>query len=333
METDQSVKLTLNTADLDEAIAAVSGIYCPHEIGILGSRDKVRAQLSTMGHRHHRIVNLRYSVPVQVDAGNFDNLILMMTCTDGSGQALQDDRRVEWHRGQTLPLSPNLSSKFRFDCDFKQQTLRLDVNWVEKLCARLLGHALDRPLRLDLRPFSQQLEAAWRGAVQLLMMYDELGVPLPPAAMLHFEEYISTLILEMHPHNYTNALQEPATAHESRLVKEAEHIMRHQQPETVSGVAELLGVSLRTLESSFREFRQSTPSLFLRQVRLEAARAELLSPTEATSVTSAALENGFMHLARFSAYYRSAFDEYPSQTLARSKKKNPSHSSRRSFEH
>lgn len=50
-----------------------------------------------------------------------------------------------------------------------------------------------------------------------------------------------------------------------------------------------------------------------------AARAELLSPSESTNVTSAALANGFFHLARFSAYYRAAFDETPVQTLRRSR--------------
>jgi len=41
-----------------------------------------------------------------------------------------------------------------------------------------------------------------------------------------------------------------------------------------------------------------------RSVRLDAARAELLAPSESTTVTSVALANGFFHLARFSAYYR-----------------------------
>jgi transcriptional regulator GlxA family with amidase domain len=38
-------------------------------------------------------------------------------------------------------------------------------------------------------------------------------------------------------------------------------------------------------------------------------------------VTTVALANGFPHLARFAAYYRAAFDEYPSETLSRSRKR------------
>jgi transcriptional regulator GlxA family with amidase domain len=97
--------------------------------------------------------------------------------------------------------------------------------------------------------------------------------------------------------------------------------MRAEQAQTVSQIAKRLGISLRTLELGFREFRQSTPSQVLRQARLEAARAELRTPAASTTVTSVALANGFPHLARFSSYYQSAFNEYPSQTLGRSRKR------------
>ena len=92
---------------------------------------------------------------------------------------------------------------------------------------------------------------------------------------------------------------------------------------TVSTIAAQLGVSLRGLEAGFRKWRHSTPTQFLRSVRLEAARAELLAPSEATTVTSVALANGFFHLARFSAYYKTAFGESPGHTLRRSKTKRP----------
>jgi transcriptional regulator GlxA family with amidase domain len=100
--------------------------------------------------------------------------------------------------------------------------------------------------------------------------------------------------------------------------------MRAKEPGTPSLIAKRLGISLRTLELGFRDHRGSTPTQFLRRLRLEAARADLQSPNAATTVTSVALANGFAHLARFSAYYRSAFSEYPSETLTRSKKRGQS---------
>ena len=50
-----------------------------------------------------------------------------------------------------------------------------------------------------------------------------------------------------------------------------------------------------------------------------------LTPQLSTSVTSAALECGFVHLARFSGYYKTAFGESPAQTLRRSRAEFPAH--------
>jgi len=321
---DGAAKLQLSTLDLAEAIAAVSGVYCPHQVKILGSNRGIRTMLQAIEQPHHSIVSLRYSAPVHIDAGNFDNLMLMMTCIDGSATAAQGAHKARWQRGQTLPFSPNARSQLKFDRDFAQHSVRLDIEAMERLCSQLLNSPLHAPLRFALRPFSAALEAAWREAVRLLLRYDELGITLPPAAALHLEEFVGMLILERHPHNYSDVLSGPWRAAAPRIVNEAEQLMRAKEPATPSLIAKRLGVSLRTLELGFRDHRGSTPTQVLRRLRLEAARADLQSPDAATTVTSAALANGFAHLARFSAYYHSAFGEYPSETLTRSKRRRQS---------
>jgi AraC-like DNA-binding protein len=316
-----ATKLELSTPDLAEAIAAVSKVYCPHEVKILGSNRGVRTNLAALERPQHSIVSLRYSAPVHIDAGNFDNLMLMMTCTDGSARAGQGRQKVAWRRGQTLPFSPNVPSHLAFERDFCQRSVRLDINAMEALCSRLLNRALDKPLRFDFRTFSGPLERAWEEAVALLRKYEELGIALPPASAHALEEFIGSLILERHPHNYSDALSGPWQAAAPRVVKEAEQLMRSEQPQTVSLVAKRLGVSLRTLELGFREYRHATPTQFLRNTRLEAARMQLQAADANTTVTMIALANGFPHLARFAGYYRAAFGEYPSETLGRSRRR------------
>ena len=88
---------------------------------------------------------------------------------------------------------------------------------------------------------------------------------------------------------------------------------------TVAEIAARLHVSLRSLEVGFREHRKMTPLQRLRALRLERVRASLLMPEASTSVTAVALECGFVHLARFSGYYKAAFGELPAQTLRRSR--------------
>jgi AraC-like DNA-binding protein len=88
---------------------------------------------------------------------------------------------------------------------------------------------------------------------------------------------------------------------------------------TVSDVAAELGVSLRSLQAGFRQWRSTTPNLFLRRVRLQLVRDELRRLRVQTTVQAVAMRHGFSNLGRFSAYYHAAFGESPSTTLHRSR--------------
>ena len=81
----------------------------------------------------------------------------------------------------------------------------------------------------------------------------------------------------------------------------------------VPDVAAALGVSVRSPQQGFRQWRNTTPHDF----RLRLIHDELCRSGEDTDVTTVALRHGFTHLGRFSAYYQSAFGELPSTTLRR----------------
>jgi len=79
------------------------------------------------------------------------------------------------------------------------------------------------------------------------------------------------------------------------------------------------GGSQRTLEYSFRTLLGLTPIAYLRTLRLNRVRAQLLSPSRADlTVTEVATEWCFWHLGKFSRDYAAMFGESPSQTLRRS---------------
>src|SRR5262249_22147483 len=79
------------------------------------------------------------------------------------------------------------------------------------------------------------------------------------------------------------------------------------------------GTPARTLHKHFRNFLGLSPIGFWRQVRLAAARAELLDGADDSSVTDVAARSGFTHFGRFAQQYRRAFGEAPSATLRRNR--------------
>jgi AraC-like DNA-binding protein len=77
------------------------------------------------------------------------------------------------------------------------------------------------------------------------------------------------------------------------------------------------GVSARTLQRCFREYFSMTITAYVKTVRLDTARRQLvvgLPPL--TSVATIAMQHGNAHLGRFSVDYRKRFGESPKDTLA-----------------
>ncbi len=90
------------------------------------------------------------------------------------------------------------------------------------------------------------------------------------------------------------------------------------EPLTVLDLCRVLNVSRRTLQYCFAEIHGISPLIYLRRVRLNRARRDLIQARDdRISVASVAMHWGFWHLGRFSQDYRQLFGELPSETLRR----------------
>ncbi|MDT4857027.1 HTH-type transcriptional activator RhaS [compost metagenome] len=78
------------------------------------------------------------------------------------------------------------------------------------------------------------------------------------------------------------------------------------------------GASRRSLEQAFRNSLGTSPARYIMSRRLLAIRERLLrGDTDAPSLAELAFHWGFSQPSHFTAAYRQAFAESPSQTLAR----------------
>lgn len=85
---------------------------------------------------------------------------------------------------------------------------------------------------------------------------------------------------------------------------------------TIPALCEIAQLSERNLQYGFREYLGITPIRYLRVIRLNGARRELLvARPDMTKVVDIALKWGFFELGRFAGEYRQLFQELPSETL------------------
>jgi AraC-like DNA-binding protein len=138
-----------------------------------------------------------------------------------------------------------------------------------------------------------------------------------------YEEMLLDALLSLPHSGHQFLFEERPHEHSPGMVSRAAEYMRANLGEsiTVSDLVQLCGCSRATLFSAFRNAKGYTPMEFLTEERLHAARGLLLSPEEGTSVATAALDSGFVHLGRFAGVYRKRFGERPSETLNRARRR------------
>ncbi|MWV48048.1 helix-turn-helix domain-containing protein [Rathayibacter sp. VKM Ac-2803] len=88
------------------------------------------------------------------------------------------------------------------------------------------------------------------------------------------------------------------------------------EPITPADAARAAGLHTRTLQQATQRHLGVSPSVYLRDIRLDRARNDLVAGDPcSTTVAAVAREWGFGNLGRFASSYQARFAEKPSQTL------------------
>lgn len=183
-----------------------------------------------------------------------------------------------------------------------------------------LAHMLSRKPEANIvfKPRIDHGSEAWNAWLPVVAALEALQrnpqVVYPQASMDAMEAMVLSTLLMTQPSNYLEELRRPGRAPAPRHVRMAEEYIHTQlhRALTTHEIAEQAEVSVRTLFSGFCSFRGMTPKAYVRQARLDVARADLRSG--AYSVAEVAKRLGFPHAGHFASQYRKHFGETPAET-------------------
>jgi len=231
---------------------------------------------------------------------------------------------VEGRRGQLLLVNNHQAEHFLArGTPHVSDVLRLDWAVIAQTVARtlevpLIG-SLDLLSKVDLSTQAGQLIGSIVEAI-VLGMRDNGPLLHCPLAMSNLTQGLADLLVRSVPHRLSNLLDKKPVMIAPWHVYDAIDFMwaNIDQPITMPIVAEAVGVSTRALESGFRRFKETSPATYLRTIRLSGVRSDLADPLNRQSVKEICLKWGFVHFGRFSAAYRAAYGENPSDTKRRS---------------
>ncbi|MBC5767837.1 helix-turn-helix transcriptional regulator [Ramlibacter albus] len=245
----------------------------------------------------------------------------------GAARVRQDGHVQQLAQGAGGVFSPLRSFEIEAYEDFDHMVVRVDAAFLASAWQGISGQPLTAPLYFEPAiPDTPSLAASWMSIVTLGASVAKL--PLGSAAREYAQNAlaasVASVLLTQHPHNHRFLLDEqPQGAPAPRVVRLAEEFMlqRLREAVTVEAVSAACGVSRRSLFAAFQAHHGVGPMAWLRQRRLEAARALLEKPSrEDLRVADVALELGFSHVGEFAAAYGRAFGESPSVTLRRNRR-------------
>lgn len=221
-------------------------------------------------------------------------------------------------------VSPHRACSFRFGNGFSHFVVRIPAMQVDNHLRTLVGRGMQAPPEFSLPVTDARgtLQSLTRLVAFFVGEMDQQDTLLHAEAVFRrAEDLIVTALVEHQAHSYSHLLSAPPSAASVQQVRDAEaYLEAHcHKPLRMHDVADALGISLRSLQMSFKTHRGCSPSHFLRRVRLQRAHKLLQSGQPGITVTGVAHACGFLHLGQFGLEYRRLFSERPSETLGKNK--------------
>jgi len=257
-----------------------------------------------------------YGADVEVDFPEVA-VVRQQICLGGGGETIVQRRRALLSEDAACVISPGRNVTTRFDAGYRQLVLRVDPAALRRKLEAFVGAELRQPIefRLEQTFDNPQLQAMRRAALFFASEADALANDACRLARLELEEALVAAFLVGNAHNYSYLLRAPPPDLTPRHVWLAESFIEANwdQPLTVEALSLAVGVGVRSIFKSFKDFRGYTPMNFAKEVRLSRARQML---------SDAAVANrcGYQNHGYFARQYRGRFGESPSATLARAKR-------------
>lgn len=273
-----------------------------------------------------QLMALRYGSEVEIRPRPFEDFGLVQMPLRGSMQVEAGGVCHEVGPGQVAVLSSRDPLRLRWSESCEQIIVRLPHSLLRVGASNLRSPgrtAGGQPVFVLKDEAARQWGAMLQSLLHTLPVDEACGSQLrDPAWVYHLEDGMALFTtLHMRQRSREDVQQEPCPATpgaSAARLQTAEHWVRTRlfAPLALEDLARAAGVSSRTFYMDcMRQFGVG-PMTWLRDLRLDSARRKLLSDPEC-KITDVAIDCGFGHLGRFSAYYQRRFGELPRETVSR----------------
>ncbi len=312
----------IRSRSADEARDLIGKALSPHRLDVRSGESGFEARHNQIRLGQVSLTVLSYGAEVEIDPGERGDFYLIQLPLQGRAR-LRCDGQEAWVDPDVLSvLHPRAHTRMLWSGDCSMIMLHVPS-------AVLRGRLPARQQDAGVPHFSftqsrhdPAVAAWWQAVADMTRNLHSHGQQWlrHPAAYAAMEGFLLTGLELLMPDREGGSDKQVGTLAGSRHLQRAlDYIHAHTNESlTLDRIASAACVSPRTLEAAFRRRYDQSPLAYARGIRLERVRAALqvaAAEGRQASVTDIALQHGFVHMGRFSAYYRQRFGCAPSATL------------------
>lgn len=294
--------------------------YCDHDLKVLRSNSDIAGKFFRYSMRGMTLNYLSYGADVAIDAGDFKNFYMVEFPLSGHVNHLDLGMEYVSHGCQGIVVSPGDYVRSTWSADCAQLMLQIEKNSIHRYLQKNLiqdvtdSLVFDHAMRFDTGPGAALFSYLRYLAEQAI---EKDSILQSDMIRGEIEETIFAILLDRFGHNYSEKLASERSLilprHVSKAYKYIHAYAKH--PITNELLAEISGVSIRTLYSGFRKFLGVSPQSYLRIYRLDRIKEALEAADDPIYVSDIAKEWGFSHMGRFSMEFKQRFGVSPSAVL------------------
>ncbi|WP_079175433.1 AraC family transcriptional regulator [Streptomyces malaysiense] len=315
---DSDPALLYQGANIEQLHQVVTDRFSSHRLAVTGAH-QIQGRFRCFHDGRIALYELGYGADVRVHTGELPTFYNIQLPVAGDGTVMVNDAPLK----STLCIAgPGDRLSMNWNSEAVNNILIFPFQEMEKAVVRRLGDLPSGGLRFN--NVLDERNPVMRSWIKLARSFSLFSrSPLSHSShlgMRHFENALVDSILDVQPHSWSSAIADRGPAILPNSLRRATNFCAEHanEPISVSDIAQAARVSVRTLREGFRAHLGTSPLAYLRSVRLDHAHRDLVAVARgqaAGTVTDIACRWGFTHLGRFSADYRRAYGQSPSQTL------------------
>ncbi|MEM6681700.1 MAG: AraC family transcriptional regulator [Pseudomonadota bacterium] len=315
--------LKFASSDVAEVRSQISRYFRPHNIRFLDGSQRLSTVLRRVNVGQLAVNVLEYGGNVMIDPGSLDDFYLIHINVRGECELTHPGGHMTINAGRAAICGPSRPYRFWWQPDSQVVAIQIPKNRLAGQVARLTGQTVKDLVDFDL---AIDLEGDQGRALMDLVRYilsdanNPGGLTSYRATSLPLEQALLSTLLRFQPGSHQDAISYSFDSTAPGYVRRAEQFMNQHLSRTIkmSELAQVAGVTERTLTNGFQRFRGTSPGRHFQSLRLSRVRAALEAAAPGNTVSDIAFDLGFSNLSSLSSAYRRRYGETPSETLRKS---------------